>query len=116
MSLRACFPSQHFLNFLPLPHGQRSLRPTLVVTTVVIIAMRSQARTGLAHCSKAEAPFPYVFSNLSGSAFRPQSFCTCSALPYHKKDARVARRARIFARLREGLAYDEIGREEGLTA
>jgi predicted transcriptional regulator len=30
--------------------------------------------------------------------------------------ARVARRARIFARLREGFAYDEIGREEGLTA
>jgi predicted transcriptional regulator len=30
--------------------------------------------------------------------------------------ARVMRRARIFARLREGWPYDEIGREEGLTA
>ena len=29
--------------------------------------------------------------------------------------ARVARRARIFARLREGFAYDEIAREERLT-
>ena len=29
--------------------------------------------------------------------------------------ARVMRRGRIFARLREGWAYDEIGREEGLT-
>jgi hypothetical protein len=25
--------SQHFLNFLPLPHGQRSLRPTFPVRT-----------------------------------------------------------------------------------
>ena len=30
--------------------------------------------------------------------------------------ARVARRARIFARLREGWAYDEIARDERLTA
>jgi hypothetical protein len=30
--------------------------------------------------------------------------------------ARLMRRARIFARLREGFAYDESGREEGLTA
>ena len=30
--------------------------------------------------------------------------------------ARVLRRARIFARLREGWAYDEIARDEGLTA
>jgi hypothetical protein len=29
--------------------------------------------------------------------------------------ARVQRRARIFARLREGFAYDEIARDEGLT-
>ena len=29
---------------------------------------------------------------------------------------RVMRRGRIFARMREGWAYDEIGREEGLTA
>ncbi len=30
--------------------------------------------------------------------------------------ARVVRRGRIFARLREGWAYDEIAREEGLSA
>src|SRR5271157_4487580 len=29
---------------------------------------------------------------------------------------RMMRRGRIFARMREGWAYDEIGREEGLTA
>ena len=38
--------------------------------------------------------------------------------PKRRLDARgrVLRRARIFARLREGWAYDEIARGEGLTA
>ena len=34
-------------------------------------------------------------------------------LSAHKRDLR---RARIFGRLREGWAYDEIARDEGLTA